>query len=247
MLKKEGYYNKEQTMQSVTNPFQALSDIFYRPSAVFNALAEKDNWSWIPFILIVIFSCLPAYMYYGFVDITWYQEAVLAGQAEEMSPAELDLAKSQMTQSVLQISSLVMGVLGPVIFTAIAAAYLTLVGKSDEESVHGFTDWYGFAWWTALPTIISSLVALALIATAANHEIPQTIIAPTSMAYLLSIPMSSEWVNFASFLRLDSIWSIVLTGIGIASWTTIPKAKAFLFAAAPQIVIGVVWLAIKLV
>ena len=113
MLKKEGYYNKEQTMQSVTNPFQALSDIFYQPSAVFNALAEKDNWSWIPFILIVIFSCLPAYMYYGFVDITWYQEAVLAGQAEEMSPAELDIAKSQMTQSVLQISSLVMGVLGP--------------------------------------------------------------------------------------------------------------------------------------
>ena len=43
-------------MHNVTNPFQACNDIFFKPNGVFKAVGENNNWSWMPFILIMAIS-----------------------------------------------------------------------------------------------------------------------------------------------------------------------------------------------
>ena len=229
-------------MQSVSNPLQALTDVFYQPAAVFQSLAEKNNWSWLPFFIVVGFGCLPAYLYFGFIDITWYQDMALASQADELAPAQLDQMREGMSRGILETSALVTGLLFPVIFTAVFAIYLHLMTKNDESQVYGFTDWYGFLWWTALPSVLNSLVALILIVTATNHQLEITTLNPLSLANAFSVSMTADWFGFLSYFRVDVVWGILLTGIGINQWTSFSKAKSFTLATAPHIVILTIWL-----
>ena len=64
---------QENTPLSVTNPFQAASEIFYKPTQVFEAISVKDNWSWIPFIIVTAVAILPLYLYFNLVDFEWYR------------------------------------------------------------------------------------------------------------------------------------------------------------------------------
>ena len=51
-------------MDKPSNPLQACLDIVLTPNRVFAKLAKTDNWSWIPFLLVVINSVLPIYFYF---------------------------------------------------------------------------------------------------------------------------------------------------------------------------------------
>ena len=43
-------------MMTITNPFQACMQIWFNPKAVFAALDKHDNWSWIPFIVVMLYG-----------------------------------------------------------------------------------------------------------------------------------------------------------------------------------------------
>lgn len=230
-------------MEAVTNPFQACRDIILKPNGVFAKLKITDNWSWIPFLLVTGFAVLSVYSYLAAVDIGWLRDSLLALTAKDLSPAEIKAMRDMMGQGNILLFSMSFGmVIKLIIFNAIMAAYLHICSKADDECVQGFTDWFGFCWWTSLPLVAVSLLSCLLTMLAPNGQISQLVLEPTSLAYIFSIDMGSAWFGILGSLKLEYIWTIYLTTVGLSQWTNIAKAKVYRIAVAPYVLILGLWL-----
>ena len=218
-------------MQQVSNPFQAMKDIFVKPNQVFATISETHNWSWIPFMCIAVIGALPIYMYFNFVDFSWYTELMVQAMAGDLSPAEQNVFRNVMAD---QTQSLWTGVFGSVfmllVSNAILALYLNVVTKADEECVQGYTDWYGFSWWVSIPVIVSQ-----------DSQLSPVSMAPTSFAFIFSVEMNSSWASLMQAIRLESIWVMYLTAVGLSQWTQLPVKKTYMIAIAPYVLIWASW------
>ena len=231
-------------MQEVSNPFIACRDVLLRPNPVFAKLARVNNWSWVPFLLLVLFSALPAYSYFSTVDIDWYQNLIIDQQFAEVSPAEQDAARRSMTASNLISLTILLSSIGMVVINAILAVYLNMMTRVDEQNVHGFSDWYGMTWWVSLPNALGAVLSLLVILIAQDGQLSPESLNVTSLAYWLSIPMGSDWFTLAQSIRLESFWTIYLIAVGVSQWTQIPSNKVWTIAIAPYAVIWTAWILI---
>ena len=228
----------ENQQSDVTNPIQAASEVFYRPMAVFNKLAEANNWSWIPFIIVMLLAFFPTYLYYQVVDINWIiEQSAIASLPPDASPAEIENFKRTMPAEALQYTAFALPI-GVIIIQAIIAGYYTMVTRNDEKNVQGFTDWYGATWWIAMPSVINGLIACLLLAIQdSGAQVQPSIVSPLSVAFVFGIELTSKYFNLLSGLRLDSIWSIVLAGYCITSWTSFSLQKTMIIAVIPTAII----------
>jgi hypothetical protein len=195
----------------------------------------KDNWSWVPFILVAVISVLPAYLYFGVVDYEWYVDLQLAIAEPDASPAELDnMRPFYGTGSSAANYALIFSPILLIVSAAIIGLYYTLITRNDEKSVHSFFDWYGAQWWLMMPTLIAAVISLALIVMVEpGAQASPALLSPTSLAFILSIEPNNAWFNFFTYVRLDSIWSIFLGGICLQQWTNFSAKKSFICAAVP--------------
>ncbi len=229
----------------VTNPLQAASEIFYKPKGVFEALALKDNWSWIPFLLLSAVLFLPPYLYFSLVDFDWWREILVNKQLPDASPAERDNMGSFIQIGQMQWTYALGAALGPIIFHGIIGFYYSFFTRNDEKSVHGFTDWYGAMWWIAMPTLVNSLISLILLSLSeAGGQIETAIIAPLSLAYIFGVSISSQWFDLLVSIRLDFIWSVYLGALLLTTWTNFTFLKSLLIAAIPSLVIWTISLVV---
>ncbi|MFT6343691.1 MAG: hypothetical protein ACJAWQ_000747 [Paraglaciecola sp.] len=234
-------------MDKVSNPFQAMKDIFVKPNQVFATINETYNWSWVPFICISMVSAIPVYMYFNFVDFSWYTEFMVQSLSGNLSPAEQSMLRNNMTD---QAQSLWAGIFSSIfvviLSNAILALYLNIITKADEECIQGYTDWYGFSWWVSIPVIISSLIAALVVLLATDSQLSPMSLSPTSMAFIFNVGMDSAWSSFAQSIRLESFWVMYLIAVGLSQWTQIPTKKTYIIAIAPYAIIWVGWALIEL-
>jgi uncharacterized membrane protein len=151
------------------------------------------------------------------------------------------MVRDGMTKSSVLMLTMIFGFLGLILINSILAVYFNLATKSDEEHMHGFTDWFGFTWWVSMPSIISSVLALLVIALADTHQLDPVSLSPTSLAYWAGIDMASDWFSFAQSLRIESLWSMYLIAVGISQWTNIKGSKTYLIAVGPYLIIWGIW------
>ena len=109
----------------VENPFQACNDVFFRPGSVFEALKQHNNWSWLPFVIVVVMAILPNYLYFTTVDPVWYVEHLLANSPDfaDLSPAELDGMRDLIPVESMGTWGALGGLVGLTIINAIIAVY----------------------------------------------------------------------------------------------------------------------------
>lgn len=225
-------------MREITNPLQACLDVLIRPNPVFARLATTNNWSWVPFALLVVISILPAYAYFSSVDIDWYQDLIISQTMANVSPAEQDAARSGMTRENMISLTLMFAALGMIIVNAVLALYLNLMTRMDPQQVHSFGDWYGMTWWVNMPNIIGAFLSLLVISLSSTNQLPPESLNVTSLAYWLDVPMSSDWFSLLQSVRVESFWTIYLLAAGISQWTQIKSNTTWLIAALPY---GIVW------
>ena len=232
-------------MQQVSNPFQAMKDIITKPNQVFATIHEVHNWSWIPFICIALMGAIPAYLYFNFVDFSWYNEMMVDSIAGQLSPAEQNAVRNAMPDQAQSVWTGVFGsVLGVILGNAILALYFNFATKADEECVQGYTDWYGFTWWVSIPIIVSSIIAIAIVLIAQDNQLSPMSMAPTSLAFIFSVEMMSPWANLLQSIRLESFWVMYLTAVGLSHWTKFPAKRNYIIAVAPYLLIWSVWILI---
>ncbi|MGO4894606.1 YIP1 family protein [Flavobacterium sp. W21_SRS_FM6] len=229
-------------MESVNNPFQACFNILLKPNGVFAKVRMTHNWSWIPFLLIMSVAVLPELYYFSTVDIDWYRELMVQTTAANISPSEQNVIRQSLNKEVLLWSGTFGAALSLIIANVILALYLNFCAKADEECVEGFTDWYGFCWWVSLPTIFVSILGLLAIALSESNQILPTAVHPTSIAYFLSIEMSSAWYGLCQSIRIEHFWYMYLTTVGLAQWTQLSKQRITVIAIAPYAIIWGIWL-----
>ena len=229
-------------MQQVSNPFQAMKDIFVKPNQVFATISETHNWSWIPFLCVAVVGAIPVYMYFNFVDFSWYTEFMVQSLAGELSPAEQNMVRNSMTDQAQSLWAGVFSTIFVVILSnAILALYLNIMTKADEECVQGYTDWYGFSWWVSVPVIISSLISALVVLLATDNQLSPISLSPTSLAFIFSIEMDSAWSSFTQSIRLESFWVMYLIAVGLSQWTALPSKKTYIIATAPYVLIWAAW------
>jgi hypothetical protein len=234
-------------MQQVSNPFQAMKDIFVKPNRVFATISETHNWSWIPFICVAVIGAIPVYMYFNFVDFSWYTELMVQSMAGELSPAEQNMVRHSMTDQAQSLwAGVFSSILVVILSNAILALYLNILTKADEECVQGYTDWYGFSWWVSIPVIVSSLIAAVVVVLATDNQLSPVSLSPTSVAFIFNIDMDSAWFSFAQSIRLESFWVMYLIAVGLSQWTQLPSKKTTMIAVAPYVFIWTVWALIVL-
>ncbi len=228
-------------MQAVANPLQACSEIFFKPNGVFATLNVKHNWSWIPFLLVIIMAILPTYLYFNFVDFDWYRDLIIATNYGDSSPNEQQMMRANMSINGMMLVGTVGGFIGYVLMNAIIATYLNLMTRNDETNTNGFTDWYGFTWWISMPVIFSAFIAIVVIALASDHQLSPVSLSPTSLAFLLGLEMDSDWFGLAQTVRLESFWTIYLMTVGISQWTSFSSKKALITACIPNALLWSIW------
>jgi hypothetical protein len=238
---KQMYMGNSINMDKVSSPFQACSDIFTKPNRVFATVAEAHNWSWLPFLIVVAMAILPSYLYFNFVDFQWYTQLIIDSSYANVSPAEQDVIRNSMSQGQMSFFATFGVFLGYLIVNAMMATYLNIVTKSDEECVQGFTDWYGFTWWISMPTVISSLISLAVILLANDNQLSPVNMAPTAFAFIFDVDMSSPWFSLMQSIRIDSFWVMYLTSVGVSRWTNLSTNYSYIIAVAPYAVIWTSW------
>lgn len=225
-------------MSEVTNPIQACNDIFLKPNGVFKAISEKDNWSWLPFFIVVVFATVPGYLYFGIVDFDWFQTMQIQQSMPDASPAEIESYKAASSADMNQMIVLISGVIGLIIVAAVQALYHTLVTRNDEKSIHSFLDWYGAQWWMFLPSVLSALAACVLILLLEpGAQQSEAILAPFSLAYIFGVEKTSSIFSLMMGIRLESIWSIYLASVCISQWTNFSKQKSVIVAVIPTLII----------
>ncbi|MBU3022383.1 YIP1 family protein [Aestuariibacter sp. A3R04] len=233
-------------MQETSNPFQAITEVFYKPNQVFSTLSGKDNWSWIPFFVVCTFSILPLFLYYEMVDFEWFKNYLVSTTMADVSPAEQQNFKDSLHQSAMKWGASIGVFVVILLINALYATYFTLMSRHDEKCVQGFTDWYGFMWWVSLPSIIPSLISLLVLATADTAQIVPTNINIASLAYLLDVSATSNFFRIAESIRLDMIWMIYLTAVGVYQWTGFARKKAWIVSLAPFVVLYGLWFVIAM-
>ena len=234
-------------MSEVSNPFQAVNETFIRPNKVFAKLANTDNWSWVPFFIVMALALLPLYLFFQTIDFAWYSNYLADVQLGDVSPAEKQAYKDQLTLGMIKWSTLIGSFLGFLIINALVAGYLTFMTRNDEKSIQGFTDWYGMTWWTALPSIIPSLIALVLLVMADSHQIDPISLSPLWLAYIFGLEPTSAFFSLGQSIRLDMFWSYYLTAVALGQWTSFSTKKSWIVALAPGAVIYGIWLIFAIV
>lgn len=228
-------------MSQISNPMQAMSKVLVKPNPVFSTLANINNWSWFPFFLINGLTMLSVYVYFSYVDFSWYVDFLIEQSMSDVSPAEQDIFRDSMTKTTLTGFQIFAIPFGAALVNAILALYVHSMTKNDDSHTQGFSDWFGALWWTQMPSIIGSVIAILVIVLFADPQLSPNVLAPLSLVNLFGLQIGSDWYTLLSSVRLEVLWSIYLLAVCISQWTSFDTRKSFIIAIAPYLIIFGLW------
>ncbi len=224
--------------------FGAITDIYLSPSKAFNGLKEAQGWSWIAYLLVIGFSAASIYLFYTTVDQNFLLEQQIENLPASLSGQEREAAIKQMEQfsgSQFWIA-IISPIIGITIFNAILALYYTLISKIDPKSDVNYGDWFGFSLWTMMPAIINSIGVIILVVSANTDQLSQTLFNYASINQLvINLDPKSAFYTLAENFGLFTIWGMILTIIGLMSWTNFTQNQAIIYGLLPSVVVYGVW------
>jgi hypothetical protein len=184
---------------------------------------------------------LSVYVYFSYVDFSWYVDFLIEQSMSDVSPAEQDIFRDSMTKTAVTGFQIFAIPLGAALVNAILAIYVHSMTKNDDSHTQGFSDWFGALWWTQMPSIIGSVVAILAILLFADPQLSPNVLAPLSLVNLLGLQIGSEWYTLLSSVRIEALWSIYLLTVCITQWTDFDTKKSLIIAVAPYVLIFGVW------
>lgn len=221
-------------------PLQASFQVLIKPNYVFPLVADKRRWASVPFFLVLLSSVLPAYIYFGQVDIEWLHQYQITLASPNISPAEIDNQMKilgQLTASHYQMAGMLGAALMLIISAAVLAWYFNHITRNDERSVMTYRDWFAAQWWISMPWVINGAIACLLIASNTDGQMTEKYLEPLSLGFFISVPYDSVWAAILNVLALPTLWSLYLAWVCLLSWTNFTSKQALLGAAGPLIFI----------
>ena len=128
----------------------------------------------------------------------------------------------------------------PIVFL-VMATYFLLAAKVTRMS-QGFKHWFAFSCWTAMPLLLSTVVAAIMLILSDNPQVNPSVMQPLSInELLLHRPMSSPGQSLLESLSIPSLLSWILMIIGVRVWSQRSWGFSMAFILLPAVCIYGVW------
>ncbi|MBC8026114.1 MAG: YIP1 family protein [Steroidobacteraceae bacterium] len=214
------------------------------PSSAFEELRARPRF-WFPLLLLVASTLAMMFWYYSIVDVEWFKDAMFGSNPDVQKLPE-DQRASMMgmyTRNTLLWGSMI-GILFamPIIFL-VSALYLLLAARITKLPQDlRFKHWFAFACWTALPTLLSNVIAGIMLVISDTTQVSPSALAPLSInALVFQVPMSGAGYSLLESLTIPNFLGWALMIIGVHVWTQRSWAFSALFVIVPAVVIYGVW------
>jgi hypothetical protein len=212
------------------------------PSSAFEELRQRPRF-WFPLVLLVVAMTGMVFWYYSVVDIEWFKDAMFSNNPDlQKLPAEERAAAMAMfTRNTLLWSSVVSAVfLLPIVFV-LWSLYLLLAAKVTRLP-QGFKHWFAFCCWTALPMLISFVVAAIFLLMSDTGQVSPSVMQPLSLNELvLHRPLGSPGHSLFEALNVPAVLSWILMIIGVRVWSQRSWGFSMAFILLPTVVIYGIW------
>ncbi len=221
-----------------SNSMAILGQVFYEPGKAFDALKDKPR-GWLPVLLIAGLMALVTLWYYKTVDFSWLLDHMMAAIPDAKPEARAAMAKMMTpgSSTVIGVLSSLVGI--PVIY-AIYGLYYLFAAKITGSAI-GFKQWYAFSAWVNVPVLLTIPLMALQIATGHGQIGPEDL-QMTSLNYLVfHLSPSSHWATMLASANLVSLWTIVLSVIGLRVWTGRGIGTCVTVTLVPWIVVYGLW------
>jgi len=212
------------------------------PTSAFEELRERPRF-WFPLLLLVASTVAVVYWYYSTVDIEWLKDVMFSNNPDiqKLPEAERATRMAMLSRNTLLWGSVVGTIFFLPIVFLVSALYLLLVAKVTKLP-QGFKHWFALSCWTALPLLLSTVVAAIFLILSDNSQVNPSVMQPLSLNELaLHRPMGSPGYALFESLSIPSVLSWVLMIIGVHVWSQRSWAFSANFILVPTVVIYGVW------
>jgi hypothetical protein len=193
---------------------------FTAPSKTFNDIKRNTSW-WLPYIIMVLFSYL---LFAGItVKVTW---PTVAENSIKMNPKQAEAydkatPEARATQlKIISVSTQGIMAAAPItilIITAVFAGILLATMNFGFGGKAGFWPMFAVSMYAGLPAILKFLLGtIAIFAGLDAESFKINNFAGTNIGYYLPADTSKPLMALATSIDVITIWSLVLTGIGIS-------------------------------
>jgi hypothetical protein len=197
-----------------------ITDIYFAPSKVFNAIKEKPQWI-TPFIIVLIVVAVTAV-----VTVSLTRETIVARQEEVfqergLSEEQIEQAKQFTSGPAIVISSAVSALIFTsillLIFALVTNLFIPLFGGES-----GFKTVFSVICFSALVTVPAAILKIVMIAITKSPYVTTSLallapnLAKTSFVYQLL-------AGFDFFI----LWEMILVAMGISITSNLIKKNAY--------------------
>lgn len=224
-------------MNTVVQTWNLLGE----PRAVFVWLGQKPRWLFALSLLVGAHLAL-WYGYYQVVDLDWLRDTVISNNPDLNTAAARAEAAKFMSKSAL-VSMASMGTLiGMPLMFLIFACYYSLVGKLMNVD-KGFSAWFGFVVWTALPSLfLLPVMAAAFWMSGDGRLTPEQMNLLSLNELFWQGQAEAPWKGFLDNINLTTLWSLALAAFGLRVWSGRSWAVCTAVALLPSVCIYGLWL-----
>jgi len=212
------------------------------PSSAFEELRQRPRF-WFPLLLLVLSTMALSYWYYSVVDIEWFKDVMYGNNPDIQKLPEADRARAMamVGRNTLLWGSVIGTIFALPIVYLLWALYLLLAAKVTKLP-QGFKHWFAFSCWTALPGLLSIVIAAIFLLMSDTTQVSPSVMQPLSInELLLHRPMGSPGHMLLETLTIPSLLSLALMIIGVHAWSQRSWAFSTLFILVPVVVIYGCW------
>lgn len=210
---------------------QRLAFTFFAPSKTFTDLRRNASW-WAPFLIIAVVSLLFTSVIDQKVGYRKVAENLIQLQPKQADridsmPADQRQKVMQQQATITKIISYVFPVIALAIY-AIFAAVLFATLKFGASADLKYKTLFALVVYTRLPLLLAPLLAiLSLLAGVSSDAFNIQNPAATNPGYFLAPTASPVLRALLTPLDVFTIWTLILTAIGITCISKVKRATAF--------------------
>lgn len=200
------------------SPIALLLSFFTEPTKAYAAIEERGR-AWFPLGLLILTHVLFMAWYFQGVDFDWLRDYIVSNNPDLNAPEQRKAAESFMTRSTMTWTSIAGIVVGTPIMAAITGLYFLLVGKAFKLE-HRYGQWFAFAAWSSVPTLLVLPVKAMQFLLATNGQIaPEALNLLSLNELLLHLEPGHAWKTFADSIDVSMLWAVALSAIGLKAWS----------------------------
>jgi len=226
------------------NSIAMLQALVFEPRKAFAEMAERPRVLF-PLLLLIVATAGIALWYYRVVDLEWMTDQQLrnSGIAKALTEAQIEEMVKRAGENAGRgaIMAVLATAFGVVIVQLITALYYLLAGKITNLQ-RGFKQWFAFACWTALPSVLGVIPAAWVLLTATSAQISQGDLQPLSLNSLFfqRAPGEPGYTLLLS-INLLQFLSLYLAAVGVKTWSGRSWLFSIIFTALPFVLIYGCW------